>query len=363
MREVARRLGLVGLGILLALGLLEGGLRVTAWVFLWMRHRNDPPAVSQPNHRRILCLGESTTADLDLVLMGMGKGSYPAQLQRTLNERAPGIHFDVINGGVPATTTDLILANLPANLDEYRPDVVVAMMGINDGESPDSAFQIGGSLRVWKLAKMIYFAWWDPSAANADKYGPTPPDTLQLRGWVAWERVLAGQNGEGMELLQPILEQDQWLVAKTRAHGIMAIASWQQGQTREGERYRRRFIELYRSIPRSKTIRNYRELRRILAERHIPLVAVQYPGLPVAMLVAITENDPELILVDNEETFLEPTRTGPAKELYRDLFAGIFGHLTPRANAMLAENVATGVLEALGLSSDGTHAVAGQSRN
>ncbi|MFH0984776.1 MAG: tetratricopeptide repeat protein [Candidatus Omnitrophota bacterium] len=70
---------------------------------------------------RILCLGESTTA-----------GTYPSFLEEELNRRGQGIPFSVIDKGIPSTNTDVILAQLEANLDKYKPDLVVTMMGIND---------------------------------------------------------------------------------------------------------------------------------------------------------------------------------------------------------------------------------------
>lgn len=73
---------------------------------------------------KILCLGESTTA------LGQ-ENSYPRQLERILNQNGMA-RFVVINKGVPATTTDQILGKLKSYLDEYKPDFVVAMMGVND---------------------------------------------------------------------------------------------------------------------------------------------------------------------------------------------------------------------------------------
>ena len=72
-----------------------------------------------------MCLGESTTA------LGWGD-SYPSQLERILNQHNPGIKFSVINKGVPGTNTTQIVANLEDHLNQYNPDLVITMMGIND---------------------------------------------------------------------------------------------------------------------------------------------------------------------------------------------------------------------------------------
>ena len=337
-----KRAALVLFGLLLGLVAAEIGLRATAWMFLRTRRAAGHPPAQQANQYRILCLGESTTADM----MFLGKESYPAQLERILNERSKGARFEVINGGVPATTTDGILEDLPKNLEQQRPDLVVTMMGINDGEWVYPGSQIWGRLRVWKLARMLYYRykWWDPQAGLVYKYGPVPPDLMMVRGDVASQRIFQGHYAEAQTLLQPILDQDTWSIPESRVNGMMAVLNWQRGDQEAAEGYHRRFVELEHQLPQSRTIGNYRELRRILADRQIPLVAVQYPGLPVDILRKVVEQDPHVTVVDNEQPFLQVTKERRVGEIYRDLFGGIFGHLTQYGNGLLAENVARGIL-------------------
>ena len=304
-----------------------------------MRQSPEQPLVKQ-THYRVLCLGESTTADMEY----MGRESYPAQLESILNERADGVSFTVVNGGMPATTTDAILKELPKNLDLHHPDIVVAMMGVNDGEAIDPLFQVSGGLRVWKLAKVIYYTWWNPHAF-IEGGGLEPPIEVSMSSKKAWIRVIEGRFAEAEAILLPMLNQDEWPISRLQAHGIMAVLSWQRGDEQEAERFHQRFLELERLIPNSRTVRNYRELRRILGERKIPLVAVQYPSMPVDTLKQMLDPEPGTVFVDNEQTFLQAIKTQPVREIYRDLVAGLFGHMTPYANGLLAANVARGVLE------------------
>ncbi len=336
-----KRAALIVFGLFLGLVATEIALRATGWLFLRMRQGAQSPLAKRPDQYRILCLGESTTADL----LFMGKESYPAQLERILNEHSTGARFTVINGGVPATTTDLILEALPADLERHRPDIVVTMIGTNDGQWVYPGSQIWGTLRVWKLARTLYYKykWWDPRAAFVYKYGPMIPDVINLTGNAAMERIFEARYAEAQTLLQSILDQDTWPAAKTRVYGMMAVLNWQGGDQEAAEGYYRRFVELERQLPQLRTIGNYRELRRILADRRIPLVAVQYPGMPVDILRRVVEQDPHLTVVDNEEPFLQVTKDRRVGEIYRDLFGGIFGHLTPTGNALLAENVARGI--------------------
>jgi tetratricopeptide (TPR) repeat protein len=62
-----------------------------------------------------------------------GKDSYPAWLERILNQRNIGVNFSVVNKGKTGINTFYILAHLEENLNKYNPDMVTAMIGINDG--------------------------------------------------------------------------------------------------------------------------------------------------------------------------------------------------------------------------------------
>lgn len=112
-----------------AIALAEAGLRTVAALYRWERAPATPSLAAGVRTYRILCLGESTTA------LG-GRDSYPAQLEVRLNAAVPGSRFVVINAGIPGVSSERILSELEANLDRFQPDVVVTMMGINDGDEP-----------------------------------------------------------------------------------------------------------------------------------------------------------------------------------------------------------------------------------
>ena len=153
-REKWRRLALVVFGLLVGIVLLEIGLRIAGLVFLSVQERRNQLSLHEGHTYRVLCIGESTTA------LG-GEDSYPSQLERSLNARGKGGSFSVINRGIPAVTTDVIVGHLEESLARYRPDVVVAMMGIND---PADADVTGGqrltafveALRTYKLLRWIW---------------------------------------------------------------------------------------------------------------------------------------------------------------------------------------------------------------
>jgi tetratricopeptide (TPR) repeat protein len=123
-----QKIGLFFFALVLSFLVLEGGLRLGGWVFIFLQEKGNRQSVATREEYRILCLGESTTA------LG-GEQAYPRQLEQILNSRQDGIKFKVINKGVPATTTDQIVVKVESYLDEYHPQLVVAMMGINDPQN------------------------------------------------------------------------------------------------------------------------------------------------------------------------------------------------------------------------------------
>ncbi|MDD5255677.1 MAG: tetratricopeptide repeat protein, partial [Candidatus Omnitrophica bacterium] len=150
------KVALIFLGAVLFLILLETGLRAGGSLFLLQQDYRNSVSLKQKGEYVILCLGESTTA------FG-GGDSYPSQLERILNKRNAGVRFQVINKGIPATTTYL-LENVERYLDEYKPNMVIAMMGVNDlckhlpYEYPHVS-KIGFFFRDFKEYKLARLLW------------------------------------------------------------------------------------------------------------------------------------------------------------------------------------------------------------
>ncbi len=146
-----QKTGLVLFGIFLCLVLLESGLRIGGAIFYFLQESENLRSL-RANGYRIMCLGESTTAK-----------QYPPFLEEALNRRGKDIKFSVIDKGMPSVNTDVILEQLEVNLDKYKPDLVVVMMGIND-QGLHMPQQVKGSsgfvqwlfsLRVCKLARFL----------------------------------------------------------------------------------------------------------------------------------------------------------------------------------------------------------------
>jgi len=162
---------LIIFGITLSFILIEVSLRLGGGFFLYLQDISNKKSFDRGRSYKIMCIGESTTA------LG-GKAAYPLQLENILNERGEGLKFTVINKGVPAVNTSFILKNLEKNLDKYNPDMVVAMMGVNDVNIQYNRKKASKqtfpsklkSFRVFKLIKHITNSFLKMSTSFNDEF-------------------------------------------------------------------------------------------------------------------------------------------------------------------------------------------------
>ncbi|MBI3486142.1 tetratricopeptide repeat protein [Candidatus Daviesbacteria bacterium] len=113
-------------GLILSLITLEITLRTTGFLYILRREYYNRISLQKKADFTLLALGESTTE------IG-GESAWPNQLEQILSKRLPKKKFTVINKGKSGTNSFEILSALEKNLDIYKPDIVITMMGINDG--------------------------------------------------------------------------------------------------------------------------------------------------------------------------------------------------------------------------------------
>jgi len=124
--SVLKSIFVILIGIFLSILILEVFLHCFGYVKThWNKFTNIK--TKQPDELRILALGESMT--------NSGINPYPKQLQEILSNN-PKIFkkIKVINGGVPGSASRDIINNLESYLDQYNPDIVVLMTGINSDQ-------------------------------------------------------------------------------------------------------------------------------------------------------------------------------------------------------------------------------------
>ncbi len=133
--------------------------------------------------RVVLCLGDSYTA-----CPGVARNeTYPAQLEQQLNAGSPTGRFQVLNLGLNGQNTTILKNELPANLQKYRPDVVVLLTGGANvwdltgyqafvrGDSVSArALDLLGRIRVYKLARLVVFGFQGRHLGEEPKPVATP---------------------------------------------------------------------------------------------------------------------------------------------------------------------------------------------
>jgi thioredoxin-like negative regulator of GroEL len=161
-----------------------------------------------------------------------------------------------------------------------------------------------------------------------------------------WSR---GRTAEAVEMYRRLVFDET-----TRGAQIEAVAELllRSGRREEGAR-------LYDFLPeavdagarvgvvaaRVNTQVNYDRIGRMLRDRGIAWIAMQYPLRPIENLKNLTAGFPEAVLVENRANFLDIGRRSPSTVLFLDHFAGDFGHCTSAGNRLIAQSAAAALRE------------------
>lgn len=208
-----------------------------------------------------------------------------------------------------------------------------------------------GDVRSAQRLVQLYVVWRKPERAREVILGSPGGAALSASDVLPvvrqhWREAIRLENegrvaearGEIVKALEVVREDD--VQERTRLLAQLARLERRSGDEASAERLAREVTELRAAGYTERTRDNYRALHRLLAERGVRLVAMQYPVRPLAPLRDMLGDPPDVLFVSNEETFREALRERPYEELFWDSFAGDFGHATAAGNAVLAQNVA-----------------------
>ena len=133
--RIVRSLGsvlLVLFGCLVAIATVEAALQVTSLVYQAVegsRLRQLRFPSGNAKVLKILCVGDSNT-------WGMGAGSpnksYPSVLQGLFNSAGSIPQAQVINEAIPGQNSSQLLKSLENQIQRYRPDIVLVLIGANN---------------------------------------------------------------------------------------------------------------------------------------------------------------------------------------------------------------------------------------
>lgn len=123
---LAKDLTSCALGLVALIFLIEIIMRIAGQGILAEQESNNEIYPEDANMLRIAAIGSSTSADY----IANKIQSWPRQLEKKLKEQ--GIPARVYNLARTAATTAKTLGRLPEQLDQFKPQLVIAMMGRND---------------------------------------------------------------------------------------------------------------------------------------------------------------------------------------------------------------------------------------
>ncbi len=362
-----QKIGLILFGIFLALITLEFGLRIGGFVVSYGQSAGNRitgmAAYENQKTYTILCLGESTTADL----YG-NKNSWPIQLEIILNNKSSETKFKVFNEGVGGTNTAFILSRLKNNLDKYKPDMVITMMGINDRSLNiiyEKTFKVEinllfKDLRICKLSKLLWVAW-----KNKVQYNVTNNINTLEKPESIKEDMYTEDAQKYMGLGKIYQEEDRFeeaeemfkKVIETNPGGdsvytqLVHVYHGQGISNKEIEKFYRKngfVIRVQNDISYFNITKyHYQQLYKELNKKGIKYIIMQYPTLDINKLKDMFEENEDIIFVSNKENFKKVLETGNYEDYFIDKFAGNFGHCTLKGNRLIAENVADAILKEL----------------
>lgn len=136
----------ISLSLLLGLALCEALLHAGGWVYLGTSGRAEGAETALgPEGLTLLCLGDSNTFGV----YEKAGDTYPARLQRLLDEHTPGGPHRVVNLGIPGLNTRQVLDRLPQVVAEYGPDAVLVLAGVNNQWSWQPHSSVSYEERPW----------------------------------------------------------------------------------------------------------------------------------------------------------------------------------------------------------------------
>ena len=331
--EYIKRASLLFFSLIAAILIIEGLMRIAAWTYVYLQEqKNKVPIVSTSSQLNltnrekivVLCIGESTTA-------GTTFETWPSQLQRILNTTQEQTIFHVINKGVPGVSTSYLLREFEDHLDQYNPDIVLAMIGVNDG-----ADMLVPDVYDARDLSFIQSAIENSRSqeANREKNWQSPPrlitilnhfrvyklfewitDSMKTRAKRKTSDNLVGRAGDNHELV---------------TYGLYRTSKWINNIT-----------NMY-----PKTIQNINTMVSLATDRGINFIFVQYPRRKAEILKRFIERD--MLVISNYKIFEDLLKQYEYDDLFADKFAGDFGHTTVLGSRVIADNVARQLKKFLG---------------
>ena len=395
--ENIKKILLVILGIILSLVVLEIGLQITSFTLSTIKNYKNKITKNQ-NTITILCVGESTTA-----------GQWPPILQKILDKKSKYKQFIVIDEGVGGTNTQKIAEKIENNLIKYNPDIIISMMGINDKGLGYKKYKIKMlslfSLIVRHIKLLFYYTdeellYLDSLAykeLSISKFVKIAYNIFNRTGYenhhicsMLWYYIKKKnyKDEKSIKIMDELIRKKKRFnpdelfdileyLKFVKNYNIQQIKKFIienknkiEYQKVSTESLLKKYDLMYlledikcnevhgdivnikksKKLNKENTKKNYNYIiQTIYRNNENSLVfSMQYPTLSIEKLKQDLKYSPyydKLIFISNEENFKQALQTHKTEEIFRDMFAGTFGHCTEFGNTLIAENVAETILK------------------
>ncbi len=389
--------------------LLEVGLRIGGGIFLSLQEYRNRVSIKQKGEYRIMCLGESITAtggknsypaQLEEILNERNIGLNFSVINKGIPGASTSYILNVLEERLNRYKPDMVITMMGVSddgavlVDGYRTSLrIKTMLFLEDfrvyklvkiiwSHIADKMKEIGIYKPKEKIQNYInnlvsppyYYTEREETLKKALELNPRSDGVYVRLGWVyrdqgkftqaeelfkkalelnpnsviayvglEWAYINQGKFTQAEELFKKGIETNP---DKATLYGGLAVVYNEMGKYESAQEcYEKanklRLVEYYNSI----TWHNYRKLKEILDKRDIRLVCVQYPMCSIEPLKKIFEGEGGVTFVDNERVFKEALKKASYKEYFIDIIGGDFGHLTPKGNRLLAENIANIILK------------------
>ncbi|MDP8216204.1 MAG: tetratricopeptide repeat protein [Candidatus Kaelpia imicola] len=240
-----QKIGFIIFGVILSLFFLEILLYTGGFLITSIKEYKNKKAFLKKADYCVLCLGESTT-----------DRQWPVFLGEILNNQNTGVTFKIVDKGMTAVNTRLIAARLEEYLNIYNPDIVVTMMGINDGtaivennRAASKPLFFLKQLKVYKLVDLLlkyirYTFNFDGQINEEERLKgkiaqyPLSYNTYAELGYYYWRD---GRSGDAERMLKKSIELGP---KNDMAYAALSSCYLHEGRMEEGETVARKAIEI-----------------------------------------------------------------------------------------------------------------------
>lgn len=374
-----RNLFSIFIGILFALFIIEIGLQITGLTIKIIRgythndSTNNYENIKNKETLTIMCVGESTT-----------EKQYPLFLEEYLAKYIPNKKFNVIDSGYSGIKLDDLYYNVKINIDKYKPDIIVGMMGVND--TTEYVFKIiSKKLKVIKLLNFIYYSYKNPNIRiklekkynykkiditnnklfdsifkknNISKYPlltllsqPEKTETPYIYTMkndfcrlitLKYYHNYLGTNITFDTLIEDILKTNN--IKKELRYGLNGILCMIKSDYAQGLKNLNIADSVRLNYDYTEISKKYKKILDVIVKKNnIKYIAMQYPVRDIESLKKIIEytgysND--VIFVSNKDNFRKALMSKNKNNIFEDLFAWDFGHCNESGNRLIADNLA-----------------------